>query len=100
MRASHFRAKLGCFLCFPPVMPLQDPRLGCWGGLVRGNQVSVGLVLYVWDEGGIDETEDWCLGYVMFVDGVCCSFPWIGAGACVPGIYVWFGLDRSDDLSV
>lgn len=74
MRASHFRAKLGCFLCFPPVMPLQDPRLGCWGGLVRGNQVSVGLVLYVWDECGIDETEDWCLGYVMFVDGVCCSF--------------------------
>lgn len=33
------------------------------------------LVLHVWDECGIDETEDWCLGYVMFVDGVCCSFP-------------------------
>lgn len=48
---------------------------------------------------GIDETEDWYLGYVMFVDGVCCSFLSRGLVLVFRGyMCVWFGLDRNYDL--
>lgn len=54
--------------------------------------------------GGLDETEDWYLGYVMFVETgfVVPSFPWGLVLVLVFRGYmcVWFGLDRSDDLSV
>lgn len=60
-----------------PLFPTSHAASGSSVGLPRAGwfKVKCLLVLHVWDECGIDETEDWCLGYVMFVDGVCCSFP-------------------------